>query len=48
MNKLRWRIFKLICFVGWKICPKKEREDFNWIYQTGLNEFADRKSHKID
>lgn len=26
-NVIRWRIFKAICHIGWRICPEPQRSD---------------------
>lgn len=38
MNKLRWNLFKIISYIGWKVCPEPQRSrlqhlmgpEWNW------------------
>lgn len=31
MNKLRWKLFKVISWIGWKVCPQPQRREIMHI-----------------
>lgn len=41
MTRLRWKIYKALCWIAWRICPDRERVALGYIWDEGMQRFKD-------
>lgn len=36
MTRLRWKIYKALCWIAWRICPDRARLALGYIWYEGM------------
>lgn len=39
INEIRWQIFLVLSWLGWKICPEPHRRNLNIIWNAQMSDY---------
>lgn len=40
MTSIRWKIYKALCWIAWRICPDRDRIALGYIWDEGMRKVA--------
>lgn len=42
MIYIRWKIYKALCWIAWRICPHLQRDELQQVWDAGLQQHIGR------